>query len=238
MQCYCHLRLIRVFLSLLSIKAYFGSSSLRLSPVGSYWSGPFCRVLDEGSYSKSPEIFVVSCSSVIIIQFDLFHICYFIHYELTLRKKYPYSELFWSAFFRIPTEYIEILSVSLCIQSKCGKIGTRTSRNTYTFHAVWVIRIHGFFVDKSHDFHLLSLWAYIFFASNLQWHFRCLVASDLRSKNKGSRFESGYLFVKRVEIASPFPCCAVNPQCPGKKTHSKAPYYVYNESFITIMLFL
>ena len=30
----------------------------------------------------------------------------------TLRKKRPYSELFWSAFFRIRTEYGEILRIS------------------------------------------------------------------------------------------------------------------------------
>ena len=31
--------------------------------------------------------------------------------SLALRKKYPYSELFWSAFFRIWTEYWEILRI-------------------------------------------------------------------------------------------------------------------------------
>ena len=32
--------------------------------------------------------------------------------ELTLREKCPYSELFWSAFYRIRTEYGEIGSIS------------------------------------------------------------------------------------------------------------------------------
>ena len=32
---------------------------------------------------------------------------------LILRKKYPYSELFWSVFSRIRTEYGEIRSISL-----------------------------------------------------------------------------------------------------------------------------
>ena len=49
-----------------------------------------------------------------------------------LRKKCPYSELFWSVFSRIQTEY----RVSFHIQSKCRKIRTRITPNTDTFHAV------------------------------------------------------------------------------------------------------
>ena len=48
-----------------------------------------------------------------------------------LRKKYPYLELFWSAFSRIRTEYGEIL--------ECGKMRTRITPNTDTFHAVFGI---------------------------------------------------------------------------------------------------
>ena len=44
----------------------------------------------------------------------------------TLCKKCPYLELFWSTFSRIRTEYIEI----------CGKMRTRITPNTDTFHAV------------------------------------------------------------------------------------------------------
>ena len=47
--------------------------------------------------------------------------------HLHLRERYPYSELFWSAFSRIRTEY--------CIQSECGKMRTRITANTDTFHA-------------------------------------------------------------------------------------------------------
>ena len=53
----------------------------------------------------------------------------------SLREKCPYSELFWSAFSRIRTEY----SVSLRIQSECGKIWTRISPNTDTFYTVHII---------------------------------------------------------------------------------------------------
>ena len=64
-----------------------------------------------------------------------------------LREKCPYSELFWSAFSRIWTEYGEILHVfeygeilplSPRIQSECGKIRTRITPNTDTFYAVMV----------------------------------------------------------------------------------------------------
>ena len=50
----------------------------------------------------------------------------------SLRKKCPYSEFFWSVFSRIQTEYGEIQ----IIQSECGKIWTRKTPNTDTFHAI------------------------------------------------------------------------------------------------------
>ena len=72
---------------------------------------------------------------------------------LALREKCPYLELFWSVFFRICTESgslcisdisdIPVLSVStdhsvsLHIQSKCGKIRTRITLNTDIFDTVW-----------------------------------------------------------------------------------------------------
>ena len=45
------------------------------------------------------------------------------------------SEFFWSVFSRIRTD-TEIYGVNLCIQSKFGKIRTRKTANTDTFHAV------------------------------------------------------------------------------------------------------
>ena len=63
----------------------------------------------------------------------------------TLRKKFPYSELFWSAFFpHFPAFGLntETYEVSLRIQSECGKIRgkmrTRITLNTDTFYAVTV----------------------------------------------------------------------------------------------------
>ena len=50
--------------------------------------------------------------------------------EKSLRKKCPYSELFWSAFSRIRYR------VSLRIQSECGKMHTRINTNTDTFQVV------------------------------------------------------------------------------------------------------
>ena len=56
----------------------------------------------------------------------------------TLRKQCACSELFWTAFSRIRTESGEIrrYGVSLRIQSECGRILTRITPNTDTFHAV------------------------------------------------------------------------------------------------------
>ena len=54
---------------------------------------------------------------------------------LSLRKKCSYSEFFWSVFsaFGLNTERYE---VSLRIQSKYGKIRSRKTPNTDTFHVV------------------------------------------------------------------------------------------------------
>ena len=56
-----------------------------------------------------------------------------------LRKKCPGSELIWCVFpaFELNTERY---GVSLQIQSKCGKIRTRITPNTDTFHAVLIFR--------------------------------------------------------------------------------------------------
>ena len=57
----------------------------------------------------------------------------------TLRKKCPYLELFWSAFSCIWTEHGAIQGIfSFRIKSKCGKIRTKITPNTDTFHLVAV----------------------------------------------------------------------------------------------------
>ena len=55
----------------------------------------------------------------------------------TLRKENPHSELFWSAFSSIQTEY----STFLCIQSKCRKRRTRITPNTDIFHSVVLMKL-------------------------------------------------------------------------------------------------
>ena len=54
---------------------------------------------------------------------------------MSLLKKCPYSELFWSVFSRIRTEYSQIQSM-FPYKSKCEKIRTRITPNMDTFHAV------------------------------------------------------------------------------------------------------
>ena len=57
-------------------------------------------------------------------------------FSRTLREKCPCSELFWSAFSRIRTEYGDIYSVSLRIQSECEKMQSRITPDKDTFYAV------------------------------------------------------------------------------------------------------
>ena len=67
--------------------------------------------------------------------FGIFYACYL----LSRRKKSPYSELFWSAFFpHFPAFGLntERYGVSLRIQSECWEIWTRITPNTDTFYAV------------------------------------------------------------------------------------------------------
>ena len=58
----------------------------------------------------------------------------------TQRKKYPYSELFWSAFSRIRTEYGEILRISP-YSVRMRENADRITPNTSNFHTVIVCSI-------------------------------------------------------------------------------------------------
>ena len=68
---------------------------------------------------------------ICISMFAFFYFCsnqffeYVLEHQCSLRKKSPYSELFWSAFFSHFSAFglnTEIYSVSLHIQSECGKM--------------------------------------------------------------------------------------------------------------------
>ena len=59
--------------------------------------------------------------------------------RLSLRKRYPYSELFWSLFARIWTEHGEILRISpysVQMRENLGKMRTRITPNTDSFYPV------------------------------------------------------------------------------------------------------
>ena len=65
---------------------------------------------------------------------------WFVDQFLSLREKWPYSEFFQSVFSRIRTEYtVFTYPVNIRIQSKCGKIRTR-STNKSTFYAVYIMK--------------------------------------------------------------------------------------------------
>ena len=63
-----------------------------------------------------------------------------VYKQVALRKKCPYSELFWSVFpgFGLNTERYEVF---LRIQSECGKIRTRITPNTDTFLRSVTLRV-------------------------------------------------------------------------------------------------
>ena len=54
-----------------------------------------------------------------------------------LREKCPSSELFWSAFFRIRTEYSYSYPYSVRMRENAGKIWTRINPNTNNFYAIF-----------------------------------------------------------------------------------------------------
>ena len=64
--------------------------------------------------------------------------CYCKSYRLSLRKKCPYSELFWSAFFRIQTEYGEMFSSNA---GKCGPVSSNTDTFCAVCYAVMAIKL-------------------------------------------------------------------------------------------------
>ena len=57
-----------------------------------------------------------------------------------LRETCLYSELFWSAFSRIRTEYGE-MRISLRLHTQCEKMWTRITPNTDTCYAVMAITL-------------------------------------------------------------------------------------------------
>ena len=87
------------------------------------WNAKIQKVLQSSRKSLCFKCFTfISCSNFTLI----------FRYS-TLRKKCPYSELFWPAFSCILTKYGEILSP---YSSECGKMRTRMTPNMDTFHAV------------------------------------------------------------------------------------------------------
>ena len=85
----------------------------------------------------------------------------------TLREKCPYSELFWFAFYRIWTEYGEILRISL--YSVQMRENAEQNKFEYTFYAV----ISTFFVTCIFiNFVLILLFSqfyFQFFSDRVEW---------------------------------------------------------------------
>ena len=74
---------------------------------------------------------------------------------LTVHDACPYSDFFLSIFFRNWTEYGEVCSVNLRIQSKCGKIRTRKTTNT---QCLGLGLIYAHFLGTNSNYVLHFLW--------------------------------------------------------------------------------
>ena len=101
---------------------------------------------------------------------------------ITLREKYPYSELFWSLFSRIWTEYWEILRISR-IQSECRKMRTRITQNTVTLYAVLGNLRHVFFEHYNCFVNFIDFRAsviFVKFGSGIQMKPRVLMGQLLK----------------------------------------------------------
>ena len=87
---------------------------------------------------------------------------------VSLRKKCLYSELFWSVFSRIPTEYGEALRIS---QSECGKMRTRITPNTENLYAVFFKGKRVYFnviVSKNTQTGVKKIWRHLFREQNMR----------------------------------------------------------------------
>ena len=113
------------------------------------WTGKFKPVFELGrtlldmDMKLSCLFHILLCAGYVTNSIDqfpfghnIFIVCFWRNLDLflALRKKFPYSQFFWSIFSRIWTEYEYF--VILRIQSECGKIWTKKTPNMSTFHAV------------------------------------------------------------------------------------------------------
>ena len=103
----------------------------------------------------------------------------------TLRENCPYSEFFWSVFFRIRR-----YSISLCIQSKCGNIRTRkTHTNTIDTN----ICFYSFFWG----------WCWLFLWNN----FKEIINTNLNKAEERKKFFwdfQSFLLSKRTKFCQKF----------------------------------
>ena len=109
---------------------------------------------------------------------------------LSLRENYPYSALFWSAFFRIRTE--------------SGKIRTRKTPNMDTFHAVSGVDIINIFAS----------WG--LYKNHKKQHFLWSILSDLRRGiariPQISKIESFVTIAKRLKVVN-YCCKTLHLRC-------------------------
>ena len=105
-----------------SLKAHDQTTTMKnFKPCHAFWMEPFLKETRRLFHKKTPS---QRLDKILNMPLRL--------QKYTLLEKCLYSELFWSIFFRIRTEY----SVSLRVQPKCRKIWTRITPNSDTLCGV------------------------------------------------------------------------------------------------------
>ena len=115
--------------------------------------------------------------------------------QFSLRKKCPYSELFWSVFSSDRSEYGKILRISLH-SVRMQKIRARITRNTDTFHAViQLCMAYPIGVNSNSLFQILLVTC--FFPLPLP-PFLHMIVIDIASNPMRFTYASFYYFASRI----------------------------------------
>lgn len=75
--------------------------------------------------------------------------------KLSLQEKCPNTESFWPVFSSIQMN-TEIYSANFCFQSECGKVQTRKTLNSSTFHALFYFHIDECHKKKTKEIYALD----------------------------------------------------------------------------------
>ena len=79
-------------------------------------------------------------------------------YKYTLRKKYPYSELFWSVFSRIRTEYGEIRIYQYLVRMRENADQNNSEYGHFSWSGNVRVKTNKHLLNRSEKFWIDKLW--------------------------------------------------------------------------------